>query len=239
MKNVFVHTKNVRNFFDAMKEAEKVTAEPVLLTFHGEAGLGKTSAARFFAAQEGWTYARALRGWSELWMLQDLCFELQIDPIPKRKKPAFEAIVGRLHAQPRAVLLDEADKLNENLLEWVRDLADLTFVPFALIGEKLIMRKMQREKRVWSRTLRAVQFEPISSKDILFFAKQAAGLTMSADQAQQIRTPTNGDFRLVARVCRELENLVDVNKTDRITSDMVQVAVKHGLWGTHANGTGR
>lgn len=231
MKNVFVHTINVKNFIDAMKEAEKVSAEPVLITFHGEAGRGKTSAARFFAAQEGWTYIRALRGWSELWMLQDLCFELQIDPIPKRKKPAFEAIKERLYSEPKAVLIDEADKLNENLIEWVRDLADLTFVPFALIGEKLVLRKMQKEKRVWSRTLRAIEFGPITSKDILFFAKQAADLSLSADQAEKVRARTEGDFRLVTRVVRKLEDLVAVNQPGRITDEMVKVAIKQGLWG--------
>ena len=208
-----------------------MTAEPVLITFHGEAGRGKTSAARFFAAQEGWTYVRALRGWSELWMLQDLCFELQIDPIPRRKKPAFEAIKTRLYAEPKAVLIDEADKLNDNLIEWVRDLADLTFVPFALIGEKLIVRKMQKEKRVWSRTLRAVEFGPITSKDILFFAKQASDMALSADQAEMIRAGTEGDFRLVVRVVRKLEDLVTVNQPGRITDEMVKVAIKQGLWG--------
>jgi len=231
MKNVFVHTTNVRNFIDAMKEAEKVASEPVLITFHGEAGRGKTSTARFLAAQEGWTYIRALRGWSELWMLQDLCFELRIDPVPKRKKPAFEAIKSRLYAEPKAVLIDEADKLDQNLIEWIRDLADLTCVPFALIGEKLIAAKMQREKRVWSRTLRAIEFGSISSKDILFFAKQAAELSLSADQAEKVRSRTEGDFRLVTRVVRKLEDLVAVNQPGRITDDMVQVAIKQGLWG--------
>ena len=231
MKNVFVHTTNVKNFMDAMKEAERVTAEPVLLTFHGEAGRGKTSAARFFAAQEGWTYVRALRGWSELWMLQDLCFELRVDPVPKQKKRCFEAIKMRLYQSPKAVLIDEADKLSDNLIEWVRDLADLTFVPFALIGEKLVMRKMQKEKRVWSRTLRAIEFGPITTKDVLFFAKQAADMTLSADQSEQVRTGTEGDFRLVSRVIRKLEDLSEVNQPGKITDEMVKVAVKQGLWG--------
>jgi DNA transposition AAA+ family ATPase len=231
MKNVFVHTTNVKNFVDAMREGEKVSAEPVLLTFHGEAGRGKTSAARFFAAQEGWTYVRALRGWSELWMLQDLCFELRVDPVPRRKKQCFEAIKGKLWSEPKAVLIDEADKLNDNLIEWVRDLADLTFVPFALIGEKLVLRRMQKEKRVWSRTLRAIEFGAITTKDILFFARQAADMTLSADQAEQVRAGTEGDFRLVSRVIRKLEDLSEVNQPGKITDEMVKVAIKQGLWG--------
>ena len=231
MKNVFVHTTNAKNFIGAMKESERTAGEPALLTFYGEAGRGKTSCARYFAAQEGWTYIRALRGWSALWMLQDLCFELRIDPIPKRAKPAFEAIRERLLIEPNPVLIDEADKLDEKLLEWIRDLADITLAPMALIGEKLVVRKMQREKRIWSRTLRAVEFEPIASKDILFFARQAADMALTADQADTIRKQTSGDFRLVSRVVGKLESLADVNKSERITDDMLTLSIKQGLWG--------
>ena len=231
MKNVFVHTANVKNFISAMKETEKVSGEPALLVFYGQAGRGKTSAARFFSAQEGWIYARALRGWTELWMLQDLCFELRVDPIPGRKKFAFEAAKEALLRSPRPVVIDEADKLSPILLDWVRDLADLTYVPFALIGEKLLRHKMESERRIWSRTLRCVEFEPISAKDILFFAKQAAELALSADQAEMLREAADGDFRLVARDIRRLEELVSVNKMERITDETVKLAVKSGMKG--------
>lgn len=231
MKNVFVHTQNVKNFISAMKESEKVSGEPVLLAFYGQAGRGKTSAARFFAAQEGWTYVRALKGWTELWMLQDICFELKIDPIPKRKKAAFEEIKMMLYREPRPILVDEADKLNEILLEWVRDLADITFVPFALIGEKLVRHKMQRQRRIWSRTLRSIEFGPIQAQDILFFAKQAAELMLTANQAEMFKEASEGDFRLVSRDVRALEELAQVNKPSKITDDMVRVAIKRGLKG--------
>jgi DNA transposition AAA+ family ATPase len=233
MKNVFVHTQNVKNFIGSMKEAEKATGEPVLLVFHGQAGRGKTETARFFAAQEGWTYCRAMKGWkSELWMLQDLCFEMNIDPIPGRKKAAFDVIKESLRRDPRPVLLDDTDKMSESLLEWVRDLADVTFVPFALIGEKLIVHKMQRERRIWSRTLRAVTFEPINSKDIMFFAKQAADISLTAQQADMLRNSSDGDFRLVKRDMRKLEEIWNANRGDKITDDMVKTAIKLGLRGT-------
>ena len=231
MKNIFVHTQNVKNFVSAMKESENAVGEPALLVFFGQAGRGKTSAARFFAAQEGWTYARALKGWTELWMLQDLCFELMIDPIPKRKKGCFETIIKRLHESPKPVLIDEADKLSDNLLEWVRDLADKTYVPFALIGEKLIRHKMEKERRIWSRTIRSVEFEPITTKDILFFGKQAADINLTANQAEMLREASEGDFRLVCRDVRRIEALAQANRTDKVTDEMVSVAIKQGLRG--------
>lgn len=231
MKNVFVHTENVKNFIGAMKDGEKSGGEPTMLVFHGQAGRGKTSTARFYSAQEGWTYVRALEGWTELWMLQDLCFELKVDPIPKRKKAGFEAIRDRLFSEPRPVMIDEADKLSPTLLEWVRDLADTTVVPFTLIGEKLIMHKMQHERRIWSRTLKCVEFGPITAKDTLYFAKQAADMALTAQQAETIRQASDGDFRLVSRAVRYLENLVEVNRAERVTDEMVGVAIKQGLRG--------
>jgi hypothetical protein len=232
MKNIFVHTQNVKNFIGAMKEAEKAVKEPVLLVFHGQAGRGKTETARYFAAQEGWVYCRALKGWmSELWMLQDICFEMGINPVPSRKKTAFEAIKENLRKNPRPVLLDDTDKMSEQLLEWVRDMADITFVPFALIGEKLIMHKMQKERRIWSRTLRAVSFDPISSTDILFFAKQASDLALTSQQAEILRDSSDGDFRLVKRDIRKLEEIWNANRGAKISDDMVKAAIKMGLRG--------
>lgn len=230
MKNIFVHTQNAKTFISTMKEAENAN-EPQLLAFYGQAGRGKTNSARFFSAQEGWTFTTALRGWTDLWMLQDLCFELHIDPVPKRKKPCFEAIIKKLLESPRPVLIDEADKLNEDLLEWVRDLADKTYVPFALVGEKLLLHKMEKERRIWSRTLRIVEFEAISTKDILFFSKEAANLNLTANQAELLRTASDGDFRLVGRDVRRLESIMLANNSKTVSDEMVNLAIKQGLKG--------
>jgi len=228
MKNVFVQTQNAKNFITAMKEAENFGGESVLLAFYGPAGRGKTEASRFFAAQEGWTYCRCRKGWqkSELWMLQDLCFELKIDPIPKRKKPAFEAILERLNISPATVIIDEADKMSQGLLEWIRDIVDLTGAPFALVGEKLLRYKMERERRIWSRTLRLIEFAAISTKDILYFTKQSTGLALTAQQADIMRESAEGDFRPVKKQVYFLENLAQVNNADRITDKMVEIAIK-------------
>ena len=230
MKNVFVQTQNAKNFITAMREAERMPGEPIMLAFHGPAGRGKTSTCRYFAAQEGWTYCRCRKGWqkSELWMLQDICFELKIDPVPKRKQGAFDAIVNMLTSSPRAVVIDEADKMPDGHLEWVRDFVDLTAAPFALVGEKLLKVKMDKEKRIWSRTLRVVEFEPITAEDILFFAKAASddGLMLSGTQAHMMSQSAQGDFRPVRHQVLFIEELCRVNNTKTVTDEMVKVAIK-------------
>jgi len=232
MQNVYVQTKNVRAFVTAMSEAGDIKAEPVLLVFYGQAGRGKTTVAQKYAVDQGAVYVRALAGWkSELWMLQDFCRELRIDPVPHRKRPCFEAITARLAEYPQPVIVDEADKLAESGLEWIRDMADKTFVPFALVGEKLLLHKMQKERRVWSRTVSAVEFGPITAQDVLFFAKQAAQLTLSADQAQAIFNNSQGDFRLAARDVRRLETIVGASGLDKVTDGAVAAAIKQGFRG--------
>lgn len=236
MKNVFVQTRNAKNFITAMREAERMPGEPIMLAFYGPAGRGKTETTRYFAAQEGWTYCRCGKGWqkSELWMLQDICVELNIDPVPGRKKPAFEAIVARLKEMPRMVIIDEADKMPEGLLEWIRDFVDLTTAPFALVGEKLLKFKMERERRIWSRTLRLVEFEPISTKDILFYTKEATrdetfkfqGISLTANQADMMSRSAQGDFRPVKRQVFFIEELMRVNNARTVTDEMIKMAMK-------------
>ena len=233
MKNVFIQTENARNFITALKESENIEQDPVLIGFTGPAGRGKTETARYYAAQEGWSYVRALTGWSDLWMIQDILFNLghERDRIPGRKKACFEIVVEILNRTKSTIIIDDADKLNALLLDWVRDLADVTFTPFALVGENLLRQKMEKERRIWSRTLRVVEFKPITSQDIMFFAKQAADLKLSADQVEVIRVDSEGDFRLVKRNVRHLEEIVKGYGTHEVTDKMVQAAIKRGFRG--------
>ncbi len=233
MKNVFVQTENATNFVTAMSEAEKIESEQTLLCFTSPAGRGKTETARYYAAQKGWTYVLAWPSWTELWMWQDLCFELGIekDRIPGRKKPCLELIMDVLNTGRRVVVFDEMDQVSEKLLNLLRVLGEKTSAIFAFVGENKLKYTMEHEQRMWSRTSRIIEFKPIPAKDIMFFAKQAAGMVLSANQAELIRVDSRGDFRLVIRTLRHLENLMAVNTTAKLSDDLVKAAIKRGFRG--------
>jgi len=231
MKKVFVETHNVTRFHSIVKASQQVKTEPLFLLFYGPPGRGKTTAARKYAADEGWIYARVLKSWqSQLKMLQDLAFEAGIVEPPRRMAASFDALLAELRARPRPVLIDEADKLSENALEWVRDLADLSLCPVVLLGETRTLTTFKKPamRRFWSRTLKAVEFEPITTKDVLFFAKQAFDLSITAAQAEMLRTQPDGvgDFRPVLTALISLEEDMRVNNVAAVTDDLVRRAIQ-------------
>ncbi len=234
MKNVFVQTENATNFITAVKEAEKIENKPVILAFVGQAGRGKTATCRYFAAQEGWVHFETWNeNYSVLWFLRDLLKELGLeeDQIPRRTEACANLVLKTLAEISRVIIIDEADDLDMGILNLIRKLANKTFCPFVLVGEKLLQHKIAREQRLWSRTLRLIEFKPISIKDILFFAKQAADIILTAEQAEMIQTESKGDYRPVERCLFHLEELIKVNAPEKITDDLVKAAIKRGFRG--------
>lgn len=231
MKKTFVQTENVKNFIAAMKEAEEAVEDHVILLVYGQAGRGKTDTVDKISALEGWTKCRAMTGWSPRWMLQDLCKELKIDPIPRFTQYAYEAIKKELLESPRAVLIDEAHKLNNNLLQYIRDIADNTYAPFALVGETPLVKHMKNDRCMWRRTIRAVEFKENTTKDVMFFVKESTGISLSAKQAELLRVAANGDFGLVVRDTRRLENIMKSNSLDKASDEIIKEAIKQGFRG--------
>lgn len=238
----FIQTKNVRSFLVSMN-AVLHADEGVLVAVWGRAGRGKTRTSIEYHAEENCVYRRALKLWTELWMLQDLCFELGVrkDQLPGRKAKAWAIIVDSLKKDPRPVFIDEADKINHNLLEVVRDLADITGCPFVLVGEEELLPLMERNRRVWSRTCQAVKFGPIDALEAVYYAKKSLevqngdgswhALEIPEEGAKLLEDASGGDFRLIKRDSFETAKIAAANGTHRPTVEMVEKAIKQGLRG--------
>ena len=231
----FVKTRNVRNFEVMMDGLALGTGEGRLGLVHGRAGRGKTRTTVEYSGKHHGIHIRMLTVWrtSELEFLKRLCRELGVAKPPKRKGPCFVEIVERLLLVPRPIFLDEIEKLSPLFLDVVRDLADLAGIPVILIGEAELPVAMRRNARVWSRTQQQLEFEPISTPDILFYFRESTGdsLRLTAPMVAIIESASGGDFRLVRRALLNLVQIVNADGSGKVSEQMVKTAVKTGLNG--------
>lgn len=235
LKPTFVKTRNVRNFEVLMRGLDLGAGEGRLGLVHGRAGRGKTRTSQWYAAHNDCVYIRMITVWrtSELEFLKTLCRELGVVNPPHRKGPCFVEIIDRLLVNPRPIFLDEIEKLSSHFLDVVRDLADLAKIPVILIGESELPVAMRRNARVWSRTQQQLEFEPISSADIVYYISECTGSVIkpTAAMIEIIDRSTAGDFRLVRRALLNLVQIVNAEGSGTVTEQMVKIAVKTGLNG--------
>ncbi len=222
----FVKTRNVRNFVVLMEGLALGAGEGRLGKVIGQAGRGKTRTAQWFAAHNDCTYLRVIGPMvnSDTEFLESLCRELRITGIPRRQGAMFHAIVDNLCRDPRPVMLDELERVRPAMLDLVRDLSDTSTVPFVLIGEEELDTVMRRNRRIWSRTFQAIEFEPVGANDIIFYLKESAGLSPAADVAELMRERSSGDWRLIKSASINLVQQANANGSQELTTKMVNAA---------------
>jgi DNA transposition AAA+ family ATPase len=177
----------VRHFLD-LQDAQTVPTEAFKLTrraisdmfeaqamgvVHGEAGLGKT-----FAVEE------ALCGWPDvesLWagfpsrptmrLVAVTLLEL-LTGVPSAEPNRFRAtgqLLEELTRRPRVVVIDEAQRLNRECIEYLRHLHDQPTTRFALllVGGDGTWEVLSREPMLRSRIYRRVTFKPLPAPQMI------------------------------------------------------------------------
>lgn len=221
MKNIFLETRNVVRFREALSVLEDIEhGQPGLGVVWGIAGRGKTVCAREYAVRTGSVYLRVMGHWTPRAMLSALCRELNGSE-PRTIDQAQRTAIESLEKRPRTILVDEADRLKIDLIDDFRDLHDMTGAPVVLIGEEYLFPKINAHRKNWSRVQQTVEFGPITNEDILLFALEAASLRLEPEAAEKIGLRSNGDFRLVWRDVRSLEQMARASSTQKVDAKMV------------------
>ncbi len=233
-KPVFITTTNVRNFQVAMSAIGLSAGEGRLMAVSGRAGRGKTRTSQKWAADNNAIYLRMQTVWrtSELYFLQALCREVGVEGNPPgRKATAFATIVETLLPYPRAIILDEIEKLPGYFLDVVRDLADLAATPIILVGEDELPPMMRRNRRVWSRTYQHVTFEPIEAKDVIIYCLETTGgaIRLSAQVAAIFHAAAEGDFRIVRRDILNLIQMCNARGKTDVDDKMARIATSQAM----------
>lgn len=229
----FVKTRNVRNFEVLMDTLALAEGEGRFGLIYGQAGRGKTRTSQWYAAQQGSVYMRVLAIWntSERDFLRALATELGVLTPPWTKSAAFKVVLDKLVASPRPIILDEMEKMPPKFLGFIRDLTDLSGSPVIFVGEVDLLDYLRAERRVWSRVFQAVEFEPISASDIVFYGAEVAGLRFDKAAAALAAKDSGGDFRLVRRLVVSLAQMAKGKGASEVNAEMVSIAAKQSLSG--------
>lgn len=131
------------------------------------------------------------------------------------------------------VIIDEADRLTIKSLEHLRDLADHHGFGLVLMGMPGLEKRLARYAQLYSRIGFIHEFKPLTETEVrLLLATHAADFGISFDptqldaieaQAAVIRI-TRGNFRLMERLFAQMRRIMNLNRIEEVTADIVQAA---------------
>lgn len=217
MKPDFVKTQNYMRFLGAMSDLEmRGSAECRLIVVDGLPGLGKTTILSLWADDEDCTYLRAKTDWDPYWMLGELLTAMgEVNP-PRGQQNRFNDCLAALvkRAQEAAVVqrqyvvvIDEADHVSKKgkLVDTIRDLTDITGVPFILVGMGTIRNNLTRYPQTASRISRYVRFEPASVEEVAEFLSAKCEVPVAEDLATFVHRATGGFNREILEAIKSIE----------------------------------
>jgi len=221
-RDIFIATGNVaklRKSLSALSDTER--GRPGIGVIQGEAGRGKTMAAKEWHTVNGGIFLRVLEGWSQFGFLQELAFEATGDR-PGNTAKCRTSIMSALNESHTAIIVDEADRLHMGRIEDLRDVHDMTGCPVILIGEEGFYPKLHARRRVHSRVVDVVNFDPISAEDVMLFAMQAAALEVTPEACHKLALLAKGSFRVVYGYILHLEDYAKAQNTNTIDAKAVE-----------------
>ena len=246
MIDEFVHTENVREFHDKVREVQHRGAEEAcIVVVDGAPGLGKTTCMSRFVSQTGSVYLRAHQGWDHRFLIDTLLKEMDITP-PRSRVERFERVLQgldeRAHASAQedqvfCLIIDECDQVSSRreVMETIRDLSDLQFMPTILVGMGRLRENLRRFPQIESRAPRKVKFKPSTLNDARAVIKARCEVPIAPDLSEFMWKVSKGFNREL------LEAIAHVERAGlRIGFDEVGVALSDmaGQLITHDRDTG-
>ena len=171
----------------------------------GAPGTGKTTAvARFASEVPEAIHVTAVRGEGSIYTVADLLLEVWGQATRNRTRTDVRRnLIDNLAGTGAALLIDEAQHVEADALEWVRAMCEEARVDLALIGDHRLAPAVQAIPQLWSRMRRPVIVRRPTTGDVAGLAR-AAGVT----DAPSIRALTAVALRDGA--LRNVESVLDL-----------------------------
>lgn len=236
MKSVFVETGNVTAFRRAVLTVEDTErGQPGIVVAWGQAGRGKTFAARNSYTERGGVFLSAWENETQASFLGRLCFETIKAKAPRSASACKVSIIDALktrrdQGQVASIYMDEADRLAIGRINDLRDIHNETGCAVILIGEEELIGLLSNQRRIWSRVTQEVPFGPVDEADVAAFALEAANLDLTSEACAMVRGTSDGDMRLVRNMVQLLEQAAKARETNRADAAMVKAVQKQRSW---------
>lgn len=225
MKTKFVQTSNVNRFLTGVAALDdRAAPEACFALIQGQAGLGKTRTAKWWAMQHNAVFLRIQESMSPTWLLRDLVNELG-DQVPaNRVEKLFQQVVSTMAPNPRPIVVDEAERAIKNIsiLENLRDLSDMMEMPVVLVGREFTLSRLKRHTQIYTRISSTVSFERAKRADVVQLATELCEVKVSDDLIDIILKQADGYVREIMKALKNVERLGRRNRTDTVLADMVK-----------------
>ena len=230
MNKSFIRTDN---YYRVEKAVESLNNRdpslPGLGLIFGKWGYGKSSAVEHFYSVADVFYIVIERLWRPRRMLEEICDVLNLGDSEYRLDRLSDQVCEGLRRWRKPLFIDEADYLLKNsvMLDVVRDIHEKTKVPILLIGMERLYRNLQKHGQFFSRILPAaiVEFQPVTPPEIALITSEWTGLSIDMEAAHLFCQYVEGDYRYIVGYLLSFEQACRVNKTDQITTKMVEAVV--------------
>jgi len=181
----------------------------------GKAGAGKTWGTAFVCNRVNGVYVRAQKTWTITSMLGSTVHELGGKP-GRYKNPMFDYTVQQLKVTRRPLFIDEADYLNEDMIDVVRDIYDLSRRPVVLIGMDDITRSLASNERFMRRITQEIPFGPLDMEDSRLVCDDVCEVQVADDLLQKLHTESTGNIGLITNGLYKIERLAKVNGNNEV-----------------------
>lgn len=214
MRDLIVPISNVRRLVNATRAmlhsspANAVLRSPRICMVSGDVGLGKTTATQHVCLSEPAIWVEAQPDWTARWMTADIAEELGAER-GKITEQNFRSIIGSLREYPRAVFIEEADRLvtRMHLAETLRAIHDQSGAPLILIGMKNLPLAVQKVPQLERRIAHWVEFLPCDLRDTRMLAEQLCEIEIADDLIREIHQVARGSAGKIHIALERLERL--------------------------------
>jgi DNA transposition AAA+ family ATPase len=131
------------------------------------------------------------------------------------------------------IIVDEADRLKMAGLEHMRDRYDREQFGLIFIGMPGIEKRLARYPQLYSRVGFVHQFRPLSKEEVQFLLENKwgqLGIKLHPDDFTDVEAIatvlriTGGNFRLLHRLCTQIERILRINDLHLVTKEVVEAA---------------